>query len=97
MNEQELIAKEKLIVELEDNLIEEFILLRKDKKITQKELAEQSRMIRATVNRVERCLTSPTIGTMLKLLEPLGYTLKIVPLKKEPNNKLEKEGRKNEK
>lgn len=97
MNEQELIAKEQLIAQLEDNLIEEFILLRKGQNITQKELAEQSRMIRATVNRVERCLTSPTIGTMLKLLEPLGYTLKIVPLKKEPNNKLEKEGRKNEK
>ena len=82
MNEQELIAKEKLIVELEDRLIEEFILLRKNQHITQKELAEQSNMIRATVNRVERCLTSSTIGTMIKLLEPLGYTLKIVPLKK---------------
>lgn len=87
MNEQELIAKEELIIELEDSLIEEFILLRKNQNITQKELAEKPQMIRATVNRVERALTSPTIGTMLKLLEPLGYTLKIVPLKTKTNNK----------
>lgn len=96
MSEQELIAKEKLIAELEYSLIEEFISLRKGKNITQKELAEQSQTIRATVNRVERALTSPTIGTMLKLLEPLGYTVKIVPLQKTNNNK-KKEGRKNEK
>ena len=82
MDKQKLITKEELICKLEYNLIEEFINLRKGSNITQKELAEQSNMIRATVNRVERCLTSPTIGTMIKLLEPLGYTLKIVPLKK---------------
>lgn len=82
MNEQELIAKEKLLMELEDSLIEEFITIRKGKNITQNELAESSRVIRQTVNRIENCLTSPQLGTMLKLLEPLGYTLKIVPLKK---------------
>lgn len=82
MNEQELIAKEKLLMELEDSLIEEFITIRKGKNITQSELAESSRVIRQTVNRIENCLTSPQLGTMLKLLESLGYTLKIVPLKK---------------
>lgn len=87
MNEQEYIAKEKLIVELEYNLIEELIFLRKEKNITQKELAEQSRIIRATVNRIEGCLTSPKIDTILRLLEPLGYTLKIVPLEKEKGGK----------
>lgn len=80
MNEQEYIAKEKLLVELEYHLIEEFILLRKEKNITQEELAKQSKIIRATVNRVERSLTSPKLQTILRLLEPLGYTLKIVPL-----------------
>ena len=32
------------------------------------------------MNRVERSLTSPKLQTILRLLEPLGYTLKIVPL-----------------
>ncbi len=93
MDKQKLITKEELICKLEYNLIEEFINLRKGSNITQKELAEQSGTLRATVNRVERALTSPTIGTMLKLLEPLGYTLKIVPLEQKSNNNEKKEGR----
>lgn len=82
MNKEEFIAKENLLADLEYNLISDFISKRKNANLTQEELASKSNSIRATINRIENSLTSPTIGTTLKILEPLGFTLKIVPLKK---------------
>lgn len=73
------VAKEELLMELEYQLIKDFVTLRKEK-MTQQELAEKSRIVRQTINRVENCLTSPQLITMIKLLNPLGFTLKIVPL-----------------
>lgn len=81
MEKEIFIEKEKLLLDLEYQLIKDFISIRKEQNITQQELAEKSQIIRQTVNRVENCLTSPQIRTMLKLLEPLGFTLKIVPIK----------------
>lgn len=83
MNEQEFIKKEKLLAELEYNLVEDFINIRKSEGITQQDLAENSMVIRQTINRIENLVTSPQISTMLKLLEPMGYTLKIVKIGKE--------------
>lgn len=73
------IAKEQLLMELEYQLIKEFVTIRK-KSITQQELAERSKIVRQTINRIENCLTSPQLSTMIKLLNPLGLTLKIVPI-----------------
>lgn len=81
MEEKDLfVEKEKLIMDLEYELIKEFITIRKNKGVTQQELSEESRVIRQTINRIENCLTSPQIKTMIKILNPLGFTLKIVPI-----------------
>lgn len=77
---QEYIDREKLLMDLEYKLIEQFISIRKDNHITQDELSKMSKVIRQTINRIENYITSPGVNTMIKLLEPLGYTLKIVPL-----------------
>lgn len=77
---QEYIDREKLLMDLEYRLIEQFISIRKDNHITQDELSKMSKVIRQTINRIENYITSPGVNTMIKLLEPLGYTLKIVPL-----------------
>ena len=37
-------------------------------------------VIRQSIHLIENCITSPGVNTMIKLLEPLGYTFKIVPL-----------------
>ena len=74
------IDREKMLIDLEYELIEQFIRIRRGKHITQDELSNMSQVIRQTINRIENCITSPGINTMIKLLEPLGYTLKIVPL-----------------
>ena len=76
------INKEEQISELEYELITEFIKLRKDAKLSQQDIANQSNVIRTTVARIENGMNSPQIKTMLQILEPLGYTLKIEKIKK---------------
>ena len=73
---------EKTIADMEYDLITEYIRLRKDANLSQQALAEQSNVIRTTVARIENHMNSPQVKTLLQLLEPLGYTLDIVPLKK---------------
>lgn len=71
----------KQIIDMEYSLIAEFIQLRKDAHLTQQEIANQSEVIRTTVARIENKMNSPQVRTMLQILEPLGYTLKIEKIK----------------
>lgn len=72
--------KDKTSKQLELEIIKELTTLRKKEKITQKELSNRSGVIRETIARIETNTSSPKISTMIKLLKPLGYTLKIVRL-----------------
>ena len=78
----EFIEKEKLLSELEYELVKDFIIIRKNQKLTQQEVANQSNVIRETIARIENSITSPQVNTLIKILEPLGYTIKIVPLER---------------
>ena len=73
------------LLKLEEDFINDFINLRKDKHLTQEELARRADVIRLTVTRIENLLTSPQLDTLIKILEPIGYTVKIVPIKKKKN------------
>ena len=68
---------EKQISNMEYELIMDFIRLRKEANLSQQDIANQSKVIRTTVARIEKRMNSPQIKTMLQILEPLGYTLKI--------------------
>ena len=57
----------------------DFVCLRHELGLTQQEMANNADVIRETVARIENFITSPQIRTMIKLLEPIGYTIKIVP------------------
>ena len=74
--------REKMIMDMEYYLITSFIKLRKEASISQEQLANETNVIRTTIARIENNMNSPQLKTMLELLEPLGYTLDIVPLKK---------------
>lgn len=76
------IEKEKQTSDMEYELITEFIRLRKDANLSQKDIANQSEVIRTTIARIERGMNSPQVKTMLQILKPLGYTLKIEKLEK---------------
>ena len=85
MNEKKYIEREKMIMEIEYEIITNFIKLRKETNISQEQLAKQTSVIRTTIARIENNMNSPQLKTMLELLEPLGYTLKIVPIKNKKN------------
>lgn len=74
--------REKILSELEYNLIVDFIKLRKGKNLSQQQMGEASETIRETIAKIENQIISPQINTLIKILEPLGYTIKIVKIKK---------------
>jgi DNA-binding XRE family transcriptional regulator len=61
-------------------LIGELIKARNEKGITQRKLEELSGVSQPVIARIEKGNISPQIGTLIKLLAPLGKTLGIVPL-----------------
>lgn len=82
MEEKKYIKHEKEIMDMEYHLITKYIQLRKDSNVSQEQLAKETSVIRTTIARVENYMNSPQLKTMLELLEPLGYTLEIVPINK---------------
>ena len=72
--------EEQQLVELEEDLIETMIAIRKKKKLSQTQLAALCNLKQSTIARMEQSTHSPQIDSLLKVLVPMGYTLKIVPL-----------------
>ncbi len=82
MDNNDYIKREKLIMDMEYSIITNYIKLRKESHMSQEKLAKETNVIRTTIARIEKNMNSPQLKTMLELLEPLGYTLDIVPIKK---------------
>ncbi len=70
--------KEKINFEIE--LIGKMIEAREEKGLSQRELAEISGVKQPAIARLESMKTTPQIDTLFKILNPLGYTISIVPL-----------------
>ncbi len=75
--------EEKRMVELEYNLICDFIKLRNELGLTQKEMGEASNTVREIIAVIETRKKHPQINTLIKILEPFGYTLSITKIKGE--------------
>ena len=71
---------------LEQEFIDSVVKLRKDRKLTQQEVADDASVIRETIARIENRITSPQVNTLLKILEPFGYTIKITKISKKKEN-----------
>ena len=71
MNSKEYIKREKMIMDMEYSIITNYIKLRKNAKISQEQLANETNVIRTTIARIENNMNSPQLKTMLELLEPL--------------------------
>ena len=69
-----------LVNELEKEFVNEFHQLRKAHEMTQQEMADKACVIRETIARIENSITSPQVSTLLKILVPLGYTIKITKI-----------------
>lgn len=78
--------KEKINFEVE--LIGKVIELRESKGLSQRELAELCGIRQPAIARLESMKTTPQIDTLFRILNPLGYTISIVPLKTNNENNL---------
>lgn len=73
--------------ELEEQLYQDFnfnfVCLRHKLKLTQQEMADKSKVLRDKIAKIESGIYPPNIKSILKILGPLGYTLKIEKIEKE--------------
>ena len=76
--------------ELEEKLYQdfnyEFVCLRHKLGMTQQEMADKSNVLRDKIAKIERGIYPPNIKSLLKILGPLGYTLKIEKIDEEEIN-----------
>ena len=71
----------KSIEEINKDFINDFIAFRKENNLTQELLGLYSKVSRVKISRIESGMHSPSIESMLSILGPLGYTLKIQNIK----------------
>ena len=66
-------------IDFEVKLVGKIIEARKNRGLSQQELADLCGMKQPAIARLEKMASSPQLDTMLKILHPLGYRLDIVP------------------
>ena len=77
--------EEKKLIELEYELICDFIKLRNELGLSQQKMADESGVVREMIAVIENRKKHPQINTLIKILEPFGYTLSITKIKDEKN------------
>lgn len=75
--------EQEIEIKLEMDIIKATIEARKKNKLTQRDLSRKTGITQSVIARMERCVNSPQTNTLIKLLYPMGYTLKVVPLDEE--------------
>lgn len=73
--------EEEIEIQLEKDIIQAVIDARKKSQLTQRELSKKSGIKQPSIAKIETCSRSPQITTLIKLLYPMGYTIRVVPLK----------------
>ena len=67
--------------ELNEIFIKEFARVRRENNLTQTLLSKYSNVPREKITRIENGMHSPSIISLLNILGPIGYTIKIVKVK----------------
>lgn len=70
-------------IELEKEIIRATIRARKKANLTQQQLSKLSGIVQPSIAKIEKFARTPQYTTLMKMLYPTGYTLKVVPLKKD--------------
>lgn len=73
MDYEKLLLEEKLYLDFNY----EFVCLRHSLGLTQQEMANKANVLRDKIAKIERGIYPPNIKSILKILGPLGYTIKI--------------------
>jgi len=83
-DEKRVSSSEKEQILFEASLIGKMVAAREKSGLSQRELARLSGVKQPAIARMESMRATPQIDTLLKILNPLGYTIEIVPLKNGP-------------
>ena len=83
MIKKELLEQDKETMNLEYELICDFIKLRHELGLTQQQMADEAGVIRELIAILETRRKTPQITTLIKLLKPFGYTIGIKKIQKE--------------
>ena len=67
-------------IQLEMDIIKATIEARKKNKLSQRDLSKKSGIKQPSIARLESRSRSAQTSTLIKLLYPMGYTLRVVPL-----------------
>lgn len=78
-------------IKLEMDIIEATIAARKKANLTQRELSEKTGIKQPAIARIENRTRSPQTTTLIRMLYPMGYTLRVVPLNKSNRNSIKKD------
>ena len=73
-----LTPEEENAIELEKSLIRAVVKAREQNGLTQKQLSELCGVKQPIIARLERAMHSPQINSIIRILQPLGYTLAVV-------------------
>ena len=79
-DESRVSAAEREQIQFEIELIGKVIEARKEKGLSQRDLAELSGVKQPAIARLESMQSTPKIDTLIRILNPLGYTLSIVSI-----------------
>lgn len=80
---KKVVSSSEEVIALEKEFIKSFKKMRKENGYTQASLASKTGMIRETIARIESGVVSPQVNTIIKLLEPIGYTLELKKIETE--------------
>ena len=64
---------EKMLIDLEEKLIDELARLRKEKQLSQRELCDIIGFKQPTLAKIEKRKNSPQLSTLIKILDALDY------------------------
>jgi len=74
--------EEEAEIQLEKDLIEAAIEARKKSNLSQRDLSNLTKIKQPTIARIESRSRSPKASTLIRMLHPMGFTLRVVPLDK---------------
>ena len=78
--------EKEIIIDEEFDLICEYIKIRNNSKVSQRELANRTGLAQSTIARLEKNLHSASLGTFIKILNALDCNLIIEKNNQEENN-----------
>ena len=78
--EEGYITKEdRAIIEMETSIVMQLVAIREKQGLSQRGMSKKVGMSQSAIARLETMKSFPTLTTLTKILDPLGYTLSIVP------------------